>query len=365
MPNTRPKIAFVIDNLGFGGAQKQLAILTGALLETIEPRVYCLSTLNHPFGRKIRDMGIPVTEFERRSHLDFGRLGPLRKALLSDRIDVVHGFLDAANIYSFFAARGARLPIVLSLRNERFRFRGIRARVLCHALRKADRVVVNSASGRCYLTSSVGVHPDNVFFVPNAISMESFPTGGTTDRPAGPPVFGFVGRLAPQKRVDLLIESFALISEKSPDARLVIIGDGAESARLASLIQKRGLEDAVAMEGAIEDASHQMAGFTCLVLPSEFEGVPNAALEALAAGIPVVASAAGDVEKIVINGRTGKILEEHTPAALASALEDVVENASLRRQVQLDGPRIVEDNFSVDAAAEALRKVYKSLTGGP
>ncbi len=155
MHQARPKIAFVIDDLGFGGAQKQLTILVDALTEYVDPSVYCLSTKNHPFARRIRDRGIPVTEFERRSQLDFGRLGPLHRALVRDRIDLVHGFLDAANIYSFIAARSAGKPIVLSLRNERLRFSGIKAKVLGYALRKADRVVVNSESGLHYLTARI------------------------------------------------------------------------------------------------------------------------------------------------------------------------------------------------------------------
>lgn len=361
MTGKRPTIAFVVDDLGFGGAQRQLSIVAEKLAEFVEPVVYCLSDVTEPFGTRLREKGISVVPLGRRSHFDVVRLGKLRKSLRATRPAVVHGFLDASNVYSYFATLGTGLPLLLSLRNERLRFTGVRARILGHAFRSADGILVNSAAGRRCLTDRIGVNPHKIFLVRNGVPVPPPGDDGTEESPSPVETVGFVGRLAAQKRIDLLLEGFCILRRTRPGARLVLLGDGPEKPRVLEFVREKGLRDAVDMPGALEDAAARMKRFTCLALPSDFEGTPNVALEALAAGVPVVARAVGDLEEMIIEGRTGILLRDGAPETLASALDRLIADVALRRAVRSEGPRLVAEKYSVDSAVERLRDVYRLL----
>jgi glycosyltransferase involved in cell wall biosynthesis len=357
MGNTLLRIAFVISDLGYGGAQRQLSILAPALKEIADPRVYCLSEIVEPFSPKITGRGVSVTTFERRGNVDPGRLLALSRRLAEDGVDIVHGFLDASNIYAALAARRNRLPCVLSLRAQTHFIGGLKKWILCRLLRRADRVTVNSRAGSRYLADRVGVPADRIVLVPNAV----VPPPPAPKKQSGPPTVGFVGRLVELKRVDLLIDAFALVAERSPEARLVILGDGPERTSLEARADGLGIRDRVEFAGNVDDVDKRLAGLDCLVLPSRSEGFPNAAMEAIAAGIPVIASPAGDVGEIVRPGETGFLLEEDTPRALGDLVVRVLGDESFRARVRETGPGLVASGYSVEAAVEILMEIYTDL----
>jgi glycosyltransferase involved in cell wall biosynthesis len=357
MSSSRLNIAFVIDDLGFGGAQRQLSILAAALARTDVPVVFCLSPSTHPFAGHIRDAGVEVVELPRSHGFDLRRLGLLARAFDTRGIDVVHGFLDAANVYAYAAARRSRRPCVLSLRNERLRLRGVRAWLLERALRRADQVVANSRAGVRFLVDETAVPPGRVTLIPNAVSPGLEPP---TDPPArgSSPVIGFVGRLTAQKQVGLLLDAFALVTRKLPDARLVIAGDGPDREKLAGQARRLGIDNAVEFTGHVEDPELRMARFSCLALPSAYEGFPNVAMEAVALGVPVVAAAAGDVEDIVLDGRTGHIAVDPTPESFSDLLLRTVNDDALRHRAYEEGPALIRSKYSVESSVEKLRAVY-------
>jgi glycosyltransferase involved in cell wall biosynthesis len=281
-----------------------------------------------------------------------------------ERVDIVHGFLDAANIYSYLAARRTRLPCVLTLQTETVPVGGLRGRILRRALRGADRVMVNSNAGGRFLTNVVSVRPERVAVIPNAVRV---PTTPGTASPAGaragvsPPVVGFVGRLVDTKRVDLLVDAFVELARVEPAARLTIVGDGPENEALRKRIRDSGVGDRVDMTGAVDDVDRWIAGFTCLALPSELEGLPNVVLEALAQGVPAVASAVGDVEDIVVDGKTGYLIRDDSPKGLATLLASVISDEELQMRVRYEGPEMIAERYSVGAAVDRLLAMYEEL----
>jgi glycosyltransferase involved in cell wall biosynthesis len=353
------RIALVISDLGFGGAQRQLSILAPALREIADPRVYCLSEIVEPFSEQITGRGVSVTTFERRGNVDPGRLMALSRRLSEDGVDIVHGFLDASNIYAAWAARRNRLPCVLSLRNETHFMRGPKLWILLSLLRRARRVVVNSRAGFQYLVDRVGVDENRIVLVPNAIGPPSVeqPSGD------GAPAVGFIGRLVTAKRPDLLIHAFSLVAARDPGVELLILGKGPERAALEELGVRLGITDRIRFVGAVREVDTWLRRMSCLVLPSAVEGFPNVAMEAIAAGIPVVASPAGDVRNIVRNGETGYLFEGDSPAELAELIERVLGDELLRERVRESGRQFIESRYSVGAAVEKLMGMYTDLAG--
>lgn len=360
MPSSRLKTAFVIDDLGFGGAQRQLSILVEALSRTGEPRVFCLSQTTRPFADRIRDAGVEVVVLPRSHGFEVRRINDLARAFGAMDIDVVHGFLDAANAYAWTAAWRARRPCVLSLRNERLRLRGFRRLVLRQALRRADFVTANSQAGKRFLVDDLSLPPERVAVVPNAVIP---PTASAPDRLPDPPVIGFVGRLSRQKQVGILVDAFAEALTNLPDAKLVLVGDGPERGTVIDRARRHGIEQRVQFAGVVDDVDQLMIGFSCLVLPSAYEGLPNVAMEAVALGVPVVAAAVGDVEDIVLDDRTGYLWREPTTSALADLLIRAATDEALRRRAGEEGPALIRANYSVDAAVDKLMPVYKKVVG--
>lgn len=355
-----PTVGFVIDDLGHGGAQKQLSLLACALPPRALPRVYVLSSIVEPHARALRARGIPVAAIARRSSADFTRLFPLARAFAADRVDVVHGFLDAANVYAFLAGRRLGKPTVLSLRNERLILAGARGRVLRWMLRHADAVTVNSGAGRAFLIDQLRVEPGRVYHVPNIAVL---PGTAAAHSPApSHPIVGCVGRLVDQKRFDAVLRAFPFVRAVVPDARLEIVGDGPNGAALRALSRSLGIEDAVVFAGAVDDATSRIARMSCLVIPSVFEGLPNTALEAMAFGVPVVASPVGDLETIVVDGVTGVVVRDTAAEPLAAGIVRAMTDVSLRESARDESPRLLRERYSAEAALAILVPLYERLS---
>jgi glycosyltransferase involved in cell wall biosynthesis len=353
MSSRNPRVAFVIDDLGHGGAQRQLWLTAAALAGRTDVHVVSLSSAIDPYAHRLANGGVQVTVLPRRSGLEPARLWALMRALRAYRPDVVHGVLAGSDAYAFVAARLLRTPVVLSLRSDRLDVTGPRARVLRWMLRHADAVTVNSRAGHRHLVASVGVAEARLVLVPNIVAVHAPAPGGVA------PVVGCVGRLVELKRFDAVIAAMAMVRERVPAARLVLVGDGPRRAPLEAAA--RDLGGAVEFAGAVDDAAPLMAGFACLVVASAYEGIPNAALEALALGVPVAAVPAGDLPEVVVDGVTGVIARDGSPAALADAITRALTDGALRDSARREGPRMMREGFASDRTRDLLANLYLRL----
>jgi glycosyltransferase involved in cell wall biosynthesis len=360
MAGRAARIGFVIDDLGYGGAQRQLSILIPALRPHFEPHVFCLSQIDEPFGRNLRDAGVAVECFPRRSHADLTRLLALRRSVSRRRIDLVHGILSASNVYAFLTARTLQIPCVLSLRSDRIVLGGAKGAFLRYAYRRADAVTVNSRAGARFLSESVRLAEGRIVLVRNCVPAVVGAATVTGKHPDSP-VVGYVGRLTAEKRIPLLLEAFRLVRANVANASLVLVGDGESSAALRELAKRLLLERHVVFAGPAEDVASRLAGFDCLVLPSAFEGLPNAAVEALLLGVPVVASRAGDVEQIVVNGKTGLLHDGDDAGSLARLIERAISDRALRSSAASEGPRLVREIFSTERTVAETVSLYRRL----
>ncbi len=374
------RVAFVVDDLRAGGATRQLAVLAPALRPRIEPSVHVLSGLAGPPAGMLADAGVAVHVHARART---PRLWRLAHALARERAQLVHGWLDASNAWGALAATMRGIPFVLAIQSDRLRLAGVRAAVLRAALRRAGAVTVNSEAGARFLERDVGVAPSRIVRVPNwvdpaaverarrraAADARNHRDGVVVRDPAASPPpgaptrgmrrVGFVGRLVALKRVDRLVEAVARLVAEGRDVRLDVVGDGPERERLEALARRLGVASRCEFTGMLADPLPRMASLDALVLPSEFEGLPNAVIEALALGVPVVASAVGDLPRVIDDGRTGRLV--HDGDDLARAIASVLDDPSLRQNARHDGPAVVARAFSIDAAVETLTGLYERL----
>ncbi|HET6348424.1 MAG TPA: glycosyltransferase, partial [Candidatus Krumholzibacteria bacterium] len=203
MSSSRPRVTYVIDDLGHGGAQRQLALTLGALDGAVESTVVVLSDIVHPYAERIRELGVPVEVIPRRAGLEARRVSALARTLGRFHTRIAHATLDGSDAYTYFAAHACRIPAVLSLRSDRLHVTGGRARVLRWMMRHASAITVNSQAGRTFLEKDLGVHPGRIHRVANIVDVPASPA---PVRPQ-PGVIGVVGRLVDIKRFDVVIDA--------------------------------------------------------------------------------------------------------------------------------------------------------------
>ena len=180
----------------------------------------------------------------------------------------------------------------------------------------------------------------------------------------GAEVVLYVGRFAPLKNVALLIEAFALLRRTRPRARLLLVGEGALEGRLRSAATRLGVAADVVFAGAksLSALPAYYASADVFALPSSFDNSPNVLLEAMACELPVVATRVGGVPRYVTDGENGLLVEPGQPAALASALARLLDDAALRARLRGGGLSTVRAGRDWAASARKLLALYARLT---
>jgi glycosyltransferase involved in cell wall biosynthesis len=171
-----------------------------------------------------------------------------------------------------------------------------------------------------------------------------------------------VARHDPVKGVDVLLDAMALVPAPT---RLVLIGDGDETDRLRRQRHDLGLDDRVELQPLPWErrASELMWAYDALVLPSRLEGFPVTIVEAMLAGLPVVATDVGSVREAVTDGRTGWVVPPEDPAALAAAIRRVVDDLPGARKMGAEARRIAIERFHIDATVDAYLQMYRRILG--
>jgi glycosyltransferase involved in cell wall biosynthesis len=176
-------------------------------------------------------------------------------------------------------------------------------------------------------------------------------------RPRPGPLIGAIGRLERQKGIDILIR--ALVSIEG--ATLLVVGDGSERTHLEKLAHDVGVADRVLWLGWSDDARSYLGSLDVVALPSRFEGFPLAVLEALLARSAVVAADVGSVSEAVRNGETGLLVPPEDPAALAGAIQRLLDDVELRQRLGEEGRRLVLERFTADHMTRAFESLYEEL----
>jgi glycosyltransferase involved in cell wall biosynthesis len=233
-----------------------------------------------------------------------------------------------------------------------------------------DRLTRNAVDGFCCVSAPLaralvarGAPAARVHVVHAGIEMDDLVSLPRPDGTA-PPTIGVVARMVPVKDLGLLLDAAALVAREVPHARLVMVGDGPERAALERRAAEPDLSGRVSFLGHVTPARPLLAGFDVLALSSESEGLPISVLEAMAAGVPVVATAVGGLPEALQDGVSGFLVQRTgdraaSAAALAARLTAVLSDAALRARMGKAGKRRVMEDFSSEAAARSMIAIYE------
>jgi glycosyltransferase involved in cell wall biosynthesis len=329
------RIAQVIDTLGWGGAQKMMVSLSSSLRDrNYDVTVISLGTEDAPFAAQLRDLDIPFICLPGNHLYDPVRFWRLVRILRQGEFNLVQTYLTYANILGGLASYFARVPVVASLRNagvDSRHYKPLRFALEGWVLRHlAKSVLVNGysiAEAHRERVENITFHViPNTVQVPRLLSKEERASvrAEITNGDLGPIVIS-VGRLSAPKGYPDLIEAFTSIAARFPEATLVIAGTGEMKAQLNEMIQTLGMENRIRLLGARNDIPRLLMASDVYVNSSYFEGLSVALLEAMAAGLPVVATTVGDASRLVIE-ETGLLIQPGQPDELADALTTLLGN---------------------------------------
>jgi len=231
---------------------------------------------------------------------------------------------------------------------------------------RAQRLVKRLLCGRLDAHVSVGEHAarliEEVAELP-AGSVRGIPNGVPEvdaehpERPFEGPIVGSLGRLSDQKAYEVLVQALAEL----PAASLVLVGDGPERARIESLAAELGVADRLLITGWREDAACWLAAFDVFALPSLYEGLPLAVLEAMRAGVPVVATDVGSVAEAVVPEETGLLVQPGDTRAFVGGLRRLLDDPELRRRMGQRGRERALERFTIERRAAEFERLYEDL----
>jgi glycosyltransferase involved in cell wall biosynthesis len=358
----RPRLLVLITLAEIGGAQSYVAALLPALMERFEVVVAAYG--DGPLIEATARAGaryVPLRHVQRavRPLRDARGLLELMALIRRERPDIVHANSSKAGVLGRLAALLTGVPVtVFTVHGWAFKaYTGFASKLY----RTADRVMARAttvticvaeseraaglAAGTCQAARTI--------VIPNAIDVRAAPRA---HHEADRPQIVMVGRLAWPKDPATLIQALARV--RGAEFSALIMGDGRDRPVVEALIRDSGLTASVELAGDCDDVPDRLAQADIFVLASRSEGGPISILEAMAAGLPVVASDVGGVSEFVEDGETGLLVPPGDPAALAAAIERMLLDPELRRHLGAAGRRRALDRFDIGAQRRAHLELY-------
>jgi glycosyltransferase involved in cell wall biosynthesis len=370
----RVRVVFVIDNMRFGGTELN-AVRTAELLDRsrYDLRVVCFD-IDGPVTARYRAIGVPVTSMPLQSLSGATMLFSgwrFARYLRRERIQIVHAHDMYSNVFATVWARLARTPVIIASRRW---WHSLPSRKLqlgnTAAFRMAAAVLANSPQVARSVHEAQGISADRIWTVVNFADDRAFAPLGAGERvrlrevwrvPAGAIVVGCVARLVPVKDHATLIKGFAQLLALRSNVHLVLIGDGECRAGLEALAARLGVAHAVTFVGELRSGDNHHRAFDVSALVSLSEGFPNTLVEAMAAGVPVVATAVGGSMDAVIDGVTGLLVSPGQPAEVCRALLRLAQGEELRTRLGAAGRDRASTMYRADTAINALQSMYDDL----
>ena len=369
-PSRSARVLLVVDSLEVGGAERHVVDLASALhRKGYEVEVAC--SITDGLSKPLEEAGVPVRPLTRRlvkRRVSLAYACGVRKLLKKGSFDLVHAHIYASAVAAAIATRGTGVPLVVTEHTEAS-WQNLWARLCSRwTYRRARRIIAVSTPIERRLIERDGVPPERVTLIPNAVIPASGNPPDLADTlPDGwleRPLVGVVARLQPEKGVATFLKAATHVSKVSPEARFLVVGDGPLREELLDLVGHVGLRERVHFLGYRVDAQRLIGLLDVLVVPSLTEGSPLIVLEAMAAGVPVVASAVGGIPDQVRHGEEGVLVPPDDPNALAGALGALLEDPALARRLGEAGRRRTENEFSHEALVRRIEAIYCAALGG-
>jgi len=366
--HTMPRVVHAIAPATLGGAERVVYLLAAALWRRAQS--CSVVALLDPTGpepwlvQALRSNGIPIFPVRARRRGYLTEIRQMAAVVRRCRADILHCHGYRADVLGLAAAHRTRTPLVTTAhgftsggRKNRF-FEWIDRQ----CLRRVQGVIAVSAALERQLLD-VGVLRSRLWHIPNASPVPETRSREQSREVLGitPHVkaIGWIGRISREKGPDVLLRAVKRMHRS--DLHAVMIGDGPWIGATKQLASDLGLSSSVHFAGAVSEAANLMKAFDVFVLSSHSEGLPIVLLEAMGAGVPIVASAVGEIPNVLDHGRLGLLTSPGDPDGLADALLSVLRDASAATDRAVLAQRYVADRYAIDPWIESILEVYESV----
>ena len=365
MSGRRTRVLFVVGNFVAGGAERHLLELWSRIdRERFAVEIACLKREGQ-FLADVERLAWPVHDLRvgRRVYGPAGLLGLMRLIGIARRFrpDVIHGYLFGPNLLAVLAGRALGVPVVAVAKRNVDAFETPRQAAVQRFVHRRATHVTAVSEAVAATVAAMGVPRDRITVIPNGVDLARFGAGGdraALGAPDGTPVIGSVGCLAARKDYGTLLDALELLDRRGVAYRAVLVGDGPERAALAARIEREGLASRVQLLGERPDVERLLPAMDVFALSSREEGIPNALLEAMAAGRPAVATAVGGTPEVMRAGETGWLVPPGSPEALAGALAEALSNRAEAERRGAAARRYAAERLGIDAMVRAHEAFY-------
>jgi glycosyltransferase involved in cell wall biosynthesis len=367
------RIAHLIDSLSMGGAERMIVTFARYIRrEAFTLEVCCLQEPG-PLAKEVEAEGVAVTALGQRNNYDPVVLPRLVRFLRRGDFHVVHTHLFGADFWGRLASMLAGLPIRVSTIHSPYvdyqwkNFAADRA-LACWT----DHFIAVSNTAMSFTLNKVPIPPEKFTWIPNPVPAELFVNPAVSDAELDEfcatwsidreaPVIGTIGRLSEQKGHVYLVEAARQVIERVPEAQFVIVGEGPKRSELEKEIRRLGLANRVILTGVQQNPLICYRLFDLFVLSSLWEGTPLVLIEAMMAGLPVVATSVDGVKETLVHEETGLLVPPKDSGTLAQALLLILQDHSLRSMLTKRARDVAVSRFDAPVVVEQYETLYKRL----
>jgi glycosyltransferase involved in cell wall biosynthesis len=361
MSVSKIKICHIVATLGFGGAERlvlDLARLSDH--QKFDVEILCVIACG-PLEDEFKKINVPVKIIGKKTKLGLGAIWKIRQYLIETQPDIVHSHLFAGDCWGKIGARLAGIKHIVSTEHNV----NVSESFLKSVIKKwtnsfSERIIVISQAVKKYVMTKYETSADKIEVIYNGIEIDRFHFKEPNfDKQKI--IFGTVGRLTKQKGHRYLIEAFAKLIDKFNEAELWIVGQGELRLELQKQITDFGLENRIKLLGVCQNIPEILNKFDVFVMPSIWEGLGIALIEAMASGLPVIGSRVDGIAEIIEDEVNGILVETENSIELTDKMFKLIENPELASKFALAGRQTVIDKFDLSRIVKAYEQVYLEI----
>ena len=315
------------------------------------------------------DPSVPLFELTRRPGNDLRFLTQLVRLLARERPDILHTHGWGTLGEGFVAARLARVGAIVHGEHGTLDTRRANLRVQRYVWGRVDRLLSVSSRLAERMASTVGVRQDRITVIRNGVDLGRLAGGIRAvirDELGLQPhelTIGTVGRLEPVKDQETLLAALAMLKTHGAAFKAIVVGDGSLRETLRQRAVDLGLEGVVHFTGARHDVEQVLAALDLFVMPSRSEGLSNTIIEAMAAGLPVVATDVGGTDELITDDVTGRLVPAASPVLLADAVAALLQHPVERARLGMAAQRRAVREFGLDKMVRQYEDLYVGVAG--
>jgi glycosyltransferase involved in cell wall biosynthesis len=376
----RPRVLHLIDSFDAGGTERQAVELLNRLDEKRFDARLAVLGWRGPLRRQIVERYPYVPEFPLNGFFNANavkQLLRLRGMMIEKRIAVLHTHDFYSGALGVTAARLGGVKVIAAQRHLRLSDRRIHDWGTRYIHRLATRLLVNAEGIRDHILKMGSAGPGKIVVIHNGL--DARPRNEMDERALrgrrragllaelglgdGAKVVGCVAGLKPVKGHRYLLEAAAKVMKADARVHLVLVGEGELRGAIAAQVERLGIGARTILLGHREDSAQLAAAFDVAVLASLSEGLPNAVMEAMAAGAPVVATAVGGVPELIEDGETGFLVPPASSEALADRIEYALSQTGATGMIAARGRQFIIERFGVERMVAAVERLYEEVIG--